>query len=102
MNLWRRLSGRNRTLALTGAGVLVAGGLVTLPVTAAQAATQCSVTYTTSDWPGGFTGTVTIKNIGDALSSWNLGFTFPNSSQRVVNGWSARWSQSGQNVTAQN
>ncbi|MFG1720829.1 glycoside hydrolase family 6 protein [Micromonospora chalcea] len=102
MNLWRRLSGRNRALALTSAGVLVAGGLVTLPVTAAQAATQCSVTYTTSDWPGGFTGNVTIRNIGDALTSWSLGFTFPNSSQRVVNGWSARWSQSGQNVTAQN
>ncbi|MCW3844878.1 glycoside hydrolase family 6 protein [Micromonospora yasonensis] len=102
MNLWRRLSGRSRTLALTSAGVLVAGGLVTLPVTAAQAATQCSVDYVTSDWPGGFTATVTIKNLGDPLSSWNLGFTFPNSSQKVVNGWSALWSQSGQNVTARN
>ncbi|MFE9954147.1 glycoside hydrolase family 6 protein [Micromonospora sp. NPDC005299] len=102
MNLWRRLSGRSRALALTGAGVLVAGGLVTLPVTAAQAATQCSVDYTTSDWPGGFTATVTIRNLGDPLSSWNLGFTFPNSSQRVQQGWSAKWSQSGQNVTAQN
>jgi cellulose 1,4-beta-cellobiosidase len=102
MNQWRRLSGRSRALALTGAGVLVAGGLVTLPVTAAQAATQCSVDYTTSDWPGGFTGTVTIKNLGDPLSAWTLGFTFPDSAQKVVNGWSARWSQSGQNVTAQN
>ncbi|MFI7070548.1 glycoside hydrolase family 6 protein [Micromonospora sediminicola] len=102
MNLWRRLSGRSRTLALTGAGVLVAGGLVTLPVTAAQAATQCSVDYTTSDWPGGFTATVVIKNLGDPVSSWNLGFTFPNSSQRVQQGWSAKWSQTGQNVTAQN
>ncbi|MEU5724304.1 glycoside hydrolase family 6 protein [Micromonospora sp. NPDC047738] len=102
MNLWRRLSGRSRALALTGAGVLVAGGLVTLPVTAAQAATQCGVDYTTNDWPGGFTATVTIKNLGDPLSAWTLGFTFPDSSQSVVNGWSARWSQSGQNVTAQN
>ncbi|WP_091665322.1 glycoside hydrolase family 6 protein [Micromonospora auratinigra] len=102
MNLWRRLSGRNRTLALTGAGVLVAGGLVTIPVTAAQAATQCSVDYTTSDWPGGFTGTVTIKNLGDPVSSWNLGFTFPLASQKVQQGWSAKWSQSGQNVTATN
>ena len=69
MNLWRRLSGRSRALALTGAGVLAAGGLVTLPVTAAQAATQCSVDYTTSDWPGGFTGTVTIRNLGDPVSA---------------------------------
>ncbi|MFU8873456.1 glycoside hydrolase family 6 protein [Micromonospora sp. SL4-19] len=102
MNLWRRLSGRSRALALTGAGVLVAGGLVTIPVTAAQAATQCSVDYVTNDWPGGFTATVTINNIGDPLSSWNLGFTFPNSTQQVQQGWSAIWSQSGRNVTAKN
>ncbi|MEV4480429.1 glycoside hydrolase family 6 protein [Micromonospora coxensis] len=102
MNLWRNLSGRRRAVALAGASALVAGGLVTIPVTAAQAATQCSVDYTTSDWPGGFTATVVIKNIGDPLTSWNLGFTFPNSSQRVQQGWSAKWSQSGQNVTATN
>ncbi|WP_422734765.1 glycoside hydrolase family 6 protein [Micromonospora sp. WMMD558] len=102
MNVWRRLSGPRRALALTGAGALVAGGLVTLPVTTAHAATQCEVSYTTNDWPGGFTATVNIRNIGDALNGWTLGFTFPNSSQRVVQGWSARYAQSGQNVTAQN
>lgn len=31
MNVWRRLSGRKRTIALTGASVLVAVGLVTCP-----------------------------------------------------------------------
>ena len=46
MNLWRRLSGPRRALALAGASTLVAGGLVTIPVTAAQAATQCNITYT--------------------------------------------------------
>ncbi|NBE80435.1 glycoside hydrolase family 6 protein [Micromonospora rubida] len=102
MSMRKRLSGHRRALALSGAGVLVAGGLVALPVTAAQAATQCSIDYTTNDWPGGMTGNVTIKNLGDAVSSWNLGFTFPNSSQRVQQGWSAKWSQSGQNVTAAN
>ncbi|MEU5787533.1 glycoside hydrolase family 6 protein [Micromonospora purpureochromogenes] len=100
MNLWRNLSGRRRAVALAGASALVAGGMVAIPVTAAQAATQCSVDYTTSDWPGGFTATVTIKNLGDPVSSWNLGFTFPNSSQKVQQGWSAKWSQTGQNVTA--
>ncbi|MGK5441020.1 cellulose binding domain-containing protein, partial [Micromonospora sp. URMC 105] len=100
MNLWRNLSGPRRTVALAGASVLVAGGMVAIPVTAAQAATQCSVDYTTSDWPGGFTATVTIKNLGDPVSSWNLGFTFPDTSQRVQQGWSAKWSQTGQNVTA--
>ncbi|MBQ1027206.1 glycoside hydrolase family 6 protein [Micromonospora sp. C95] len=102
MNVWRRLSGRRRAVALAGASALVAGGLVTLPVTAAHAATQCDVTYTTNDWQGGFTANVTIRNVGDALSNWTLGFTFPNANQRLVQGWSARWSQSGRNVTAQN
>ncbi|MEU6076100.1 glycoside hydrolase family 6 protein [Micromonospora sp. NPDC047074] len=102
MNVWRRLSGPRRALALGGAGALVAGGLVTLPVTMAHAATQCDVSYTTSDWQGGFTATVNIKNVGDALNGWTLGFTFPDGSQRVQQGWSARWSQTGQNVTAQN
>ncbi|TDC71142.1 cellulose 1,4-beta-cellobiosidase, partial [Micromonospora sp. KC606] len=102
MNLWRNLSGRRRAVALAGASALVAGGLVTIPVTAAQAATQCSVDYTTSQWQGGFTANVTIRNIGDPLSSWTLGFTFPDAGQRVQQGWSARWSQSGRNVTATN
>ncbi|MGK5519510.1 glycoside hydrolase family 6 protein [Micromonospora sp. URMC 107] len=102
MNVWRRLSGPRRALALGGAGALVAGGLVTLPVTVAHAATQCDVSYTTSDWQGGFTATVNIKNTGDALNGWTLGFTFPDGNQRVQQGWSARWTQTGQNVTAQN
>ncbi|WP_320067595.1 glycoside hydrolase family 6 protein [Micromonospora sp. RTGN7] len=102
MSMRKRLSGRRRALALSGVGVLAAGVLVTIPVTAAQAATACSVDYTTNDWAGGFTASVTIRNLGDAVSSWNLGFTFPNSSQRVQQGWSAKWSQSGQNVTAAN
>ncbi|WP_030488091.1 glycoside hydrolase family 6 protein [Micromonospora chokoriensis] len=100
MNVWRRLSGPRRALALAGAGALVAGGLVTIPVTAAQAATQCDIAYTTNDWPGGFTANVTIKNVGDALNGWTLGWTFPNSSQRVQQGWSATFTQSGSQVTA--
>ncbi|MET8370721.1 glycoside hydrolase family 6 protein [Micromonospora profundi] len=100
MNVWRRLSGPRRTFALAGAGVLVAGGLVTIPVTAAQAATQCEIVYSTNDWPGGFTGNVTIKNLGDPVNGWTLGWTFPNSSQRVQQGWSAEFTQSGSQVTA--
>ncbi|MET7963034.1 glycoside hydrolase family 6 protein [Micromonospora zamorensis] len=100
MNVWRRLSGPRRTMALAGAGVLVAGGLVTIPVTAAQAATQCDIAYTSNEWPGGFTASVTIKNVGDPLNGWTLGWTFPNSSQRVQQGWSAEFTQSGSQVTA--
>ncbi|MBM7490520.1 cellulose 1,4-beta-cellobiosidase [Micromonospora luteifusca] len=100
MNVWRRLSGPRRGLALAGAGVLVAGGLVTIPVTAAQAATQCDVAYSSNDWPGGFTASITIKNLGDPVNGWTLGWTFPNSGQRVQQGWSAEFSQSGSQVTA--
>jgi len=90
---------RWRLAAIAGAGVLAAAGVVA-PMTAAQAAVSCDVTYTTNDWPGGFTASVTLKNLGDPLTSWTLGFTFPDAGQRVQQGWSATWSQSGQNVTA--
>ncbi|MFC0503099.1 glycoside hydrolase family 6 protein [Micromonospora costi] len=100
MNVWRRLSGSRRALALAGAGALVAGGLVTLPVTVAHAATQCEVTYSTNDWPGGFTANITVRNLGDPVNGWTLGWTFPDSGQRVQQGWSAEFSQSGSQVTA--
>lgn len=102
MNVWRRLSGPRPALALTGVSALVIGGLVTLPGTMAHAATQCEVSYTTNDWPGGFTAAISIKNTGDVLDGWTLRFAFPDSSQQVVHGWSARYGQSGQDVTAQN
>jgi cellulose 1,4-beta-cellobiosidase len=95
------LSTRRRLLAVAGAGLLAAAGIVA-PTSAAQAAVACDVTYTTNDWPGGFTASVTLRNTGDALTNWTLGFTFPNASQRVTQGWSATWTQSGQNVTARN
>ncbi|MBB2922241.1 glycoside hydrolase family 48 protein [Cellulomonas cellasea] len=61
----------------------------------------CKVTYTTSDWNSGFTASVKVTNTGAALSSWKLGFSFANG-QRVQQGWSAVWSQSGTAVTADN
>jgi cellulose 1,4-beta-cellobiosidase len=77
------------------------GGLVTIPATMAHAVTQCDVAYTTSDWPGGFTANVTIRNLGDPVNGWTLGFTFPDGNQHVQQGWSATWSQNGRQVTAQ-
>ncbi|MEV6984387.1 glycoside hydrolase family 6 protein [Sphaerisporangium sp. NPDC051017] len=68
--------------------------------TSAHAAVACEVTYQKA-WEGGngFGGNITIKNLGDPLTSWALTFAFPGS-QQVTNGWSADWSQSGSNVTA--
>ncbi|GLW10407.1 cellulose 1,4-beta-cellobiosidase [Microtetraspora sp. NBRC 13810] len=67
--------------------------------TAAQAAIACTVDYQTNDWGGGFTASVRITNNGDPLNGWTLGFRFPGN-QRVTQGWSATWSQSGADVTA--
>ncbi|BCB78403.1 glycoside hydrolase family 48 protein [Phytohabitans flavus] len=96
-----KLTARKRRLAMVATGALVAGGMVGVPAGMAYAATACDVVYTTNDWNTGFTASVTIRNIGDPLTSWNLGFAFPGN-QRVTQGWSANWTQSGANVTATN
>ncbi|GIJ48735.1 cellulose 1,4-beta-cellobiosidase [Virgisporangium aliadipatigenens] len=91
-----------RRIALGLAAVLGAAGLNAVATSAAYAAPGCDVQYTTNDWPGGFTGRVIIKNPGDPISGWTLKWKFPTTTQKVVNGWQARWSQSGQDVTATN
>ncbi|MBQ1047312.1 cellulase family glycosylhydrolase [Micromonospora sp. C51] len=91
-----------RLLVAAGAvGALTLGALTALPTTNAMAATGCSVTYTTNSWSGGFTASVTVTNLGDPVNGWTLGFSFPDSGQRLTQGWSATWSQSGSSVTAQ-
>ncbi|GAB3828211.1 glycoside hydrolase family 9 protein [Dactylosporangium cerinum] len=62
----------------------------------------CRVAYSTNGWDTGFTGSVTITNGGTtAWTSWTLAFTFPGN-QRVTQGWSGRWSQTGSTVTVTN
>ncbi|MGC3862634.1 cellulase family glycosylhydrolase [Micromonospora chersina] len=91
-----------RHLLVGGAvGALALAATAVLPSTNAMAATGCAVTYTTNSWQGGFTATVTVKNLGDPVNNWTLGFGFPDPGQRVVQGWSATWQQSGSAVTAQ-
>lgn len=85
---------------------LLATCATTLGLTAAigpqaAAATGCKVDYTvTSQWSGGFQAGVKITNLGAPLAGWTLGFTMPDSGQKVVQGWNATWSQSGSTVTA--
>jgi hypothetical protein len=69
----------------------------------AQAADPtCSVDYSANDWGSGFTATVTINNEGSAaLNGWTLTYDYAGN-QRLAQGWSGRWSQSGQTVTVQN
>lgn len=62
--------------------------------------TGCRVTYGVNDWGSGFTGTVTLANTGGtAWNTWTLGFAFPGN-QKMSQGWSATWSQTGAQVTA--
>ncbi|GAA0995532.1 hypothetical protein GCM10009555_089750 [Acrocarpospora macrocephala] len=80
---------------------MLAATTVVATATSAAAAVACGVTYTTNDWNGGFTASVTVKNLGDAWNGWTLRFTF-SAGQTLTQGWSANWSQSGANVTATN
>ncbi|HYN97633.1 MAG TPA: cellulose binding domain-containing protein, partial [Pilimelia sp.] len=76
---------------------------VSVTTTSAGGGGSCQVTYTTSDWGTGFTANVTVRNTGPAaINGWTLGFTFPGATQRVGQGWSATWSQTGAAVTATN
>ncbi|MEU9833141.1 glycoside hydrolase family 6 protein [Streptosporangium sp. NPDC048047] len=88
--------------AATSTALLVAAaGLAAGPAATAHAAVSCDVTYTTNEWQGGFTANINLKNLGDPLNGWTLGFAFPGT-QKVQQGWSATWSQSGNQVTAKN
>ena len=105
MRLLGRLTQRRRarSIALVGIGALAAAAAAIAPAGVAHAATACEVVYTTNDWNGGFTANLTIRNLGDPLTSWNLGFSFP-AGQRITQGWSANWNQAAGSaaVTATN
>ena len=92
-----------RTAALASAAVLVlAGGVALLPSVTASAATACAVGYSvTNQWSTGFQGNVVITNNSAATSTWTLTFDFPGT-QKVTQGWSGKWSQSGASVTVVN
>ncbi|WP_199830439.1 cellulase family glycosylhydrolase [Streptomyces sp. MMG1533] len=92
---------RSVLLAVAGSVALV-GSMTATAVTASGAAPACTVEYSvTSQWDTGFQGAVNITNNTAAVSSWKLTFDLANG-QKVNQGWSAKWSQSGTTVTAAN
>lgn len=95
-----KLTLKRRRTALVAAGVMVVAAVGAVPGTA-HAAVACNVDYTTNSWGTGFTAQLRITNLGDPLNGWTLRFTFPGN-QRITQGWSANWTQSGANVTATN
>ncbi|MEU1753595.1 cellulase family glycosylhydrolase [Micromonospora matsumotoense] len=92
---------RRPVLAAAAAAALALGASMLLPPHSAMAASGCAVTYTANSWTGGFTASVTIENVGDAVDGWTLGFAFPDGGQRLGQGWSATYQQRGQAVNAQ-
>jgi hypothetical protein len=88
-------------LAAGGLGLLAATAVV-VAMPANAAAAGCSVNYTVaSQWQGGFTGNVSITNLGDALSGWRLTWSY-GAGQTVTQAWNASVTQSGSAVTATN
>ena len=62
----------------------------------------CKVAYSAHTWNNGFTASVSLTNTGTTTwSNWTLAFAFPGE-QKVTQGWSATWAQSGKDVTAKN
>ncbi|MEU7069557.1 endo-1,4-beta-xylanase [Streptomyces narbonensis] len=61
----------------------------------------CSATYAvTSQWTGGFTAQVTVRNAGTApLAGWTVRWTQP-AGQRVTQAWNATVTQTGAEVAA--
>ncbi|MFE9044216.1 endo-1,4-beta-xylanase [Streptomyces sp. NPDC007818] len=61
----------------------------------------CTATYTAqSQWGGGFTGQVTVRNTGTApLAGWTVGWEYP-AGQRITQAWNAAVTQTGTAVTA--
>ncbi|GIE33836.1 hypothetical protein Ait01nite_068810 [Actinoplanes italicus] len=91
---------RRTTLHTALAAVLLLAGIFVAG--AAQAAAGCRVVYkVASQWPGGFTADVTVTNLGDALTGWNLKWKFADG-QRVNQAWNATVTAVGDQVTAVN
>ena len=77
-------------------------GRAAVPAAPAAAASACQVTYTVnSDWGTGFSVAINITNNGPAITSWTLGYAYTGN-QKIAQGWSGNWSQSGENITVTN
>ncbi|HEU5429054.1 MAG TPA: cellulose binding domain-containing protein [Actinocrinis sp.] len=100
---WRSTAphARKRVAAATAAVLVTTGVAAVTLAQSASAASGCQVSYTANSWPGGFTASISITNLGSALTNWTLAFALPGN-EAVSQGWSAGFSQSGQSVTATN
>jgi cellulose 1,4-beta-cellobiosidase len=101
VNLHRRALRRADRAVVAIAAMLL--GLVSLlfAIGTAHAAAGCKVTYSANSWSSGFSGSLSVTNLGDPITSWKLEWDFPGN-QQVTQGWSGTFSQSGEHVTVTN
>lgn len=96
---------KSHLLALAGSGGVTPTPTPTqgMTPTPTPSAGSCSVHYVVQNqWSGGFTANITLNNTSSsALNGWVVKFTFP-ATQAITQGWSASFSQQGEQVTAQN
>src|SRR3954451_23143891 len=94
---------RPAKVGLVSAGLgLLASAAVVVAMPAHAATAGCSVNYSvSSQWQGGFGASVSITNLGDALSGWTLTWSY-GAGQTVTQAWNATVTQSGSAVTAAN
>lgn len=92
---------RRRLSVLLGA-VLVAASLSVAALGPAHATTGCQVTYRiTASATNFFVADVTLTNLGDPVTSWELAWSFT-AGQTVTQGWNGDFSQSGADITVTN
>lgn len=93
---------RSRPVIAVAATFAVAAGAVLGNALAASAASGCRTTYTVGyQSPGVFGATVDVTNLGDALTSWNLTWSYT-AGQTVTNLWNGVVTQAGATVTVAN
>ena len=69
---------RLRTVLLAAAGVTAMATAAGVAVVAHASSAGCSVRYTVgTQWTTGFTANVTVTNLGDRVSGWKVGWTYP-------------------------
>ncbi|HEU5108756.1 MAG TPA: cellulose-binding domain-containing protein, partial [Micromonosporaceae bacterium] len=93
---------RPRVLVAGTASLALAAAAGVLTATAAEAAAGCRVDYAVaSSWPGGFNATVTVTNLGDNITGWNLSWSFT-AGQTITQLWNGPVTQAGARVTVTN
>ncbi|WDZ83546.1 pectinesterase family protein [Micromonospora cathayae] len=78
---------RRRTAGILAAAVATTLAAGVLTAASARAASGCQVSYQVSgEWAGGFTAAITVRNLGDPINGWRLGWTFP-AGQTITQSW---------------